>query len=109
MADYLRETDLRYCTAKLRVPAVIKPQMHTVVAAPVLTGLGEIMESHDTICRKSQVTSRLGSGHMRLGTWNPQSQKHIESLPPDIVPDSSLIKKLKPVKPESFYLCKSSP
>jgi len=43
-ADDFRVRDLKYGTAEMRVPAVVKPQANMVVASPAPTILGELIE-----------------------------------------------------------------
>jgi len=51
------------------------------------------------------VTSRPGSGQMRLGSEKPQSHKFIPVLSAGMVTDSMPIQKANPVEPISFYPC----
>ena len=69
-AYYLRQRDMKYWMAELKVPAVVKPQTDTTAATPSLTTFGELMQMLDIVCgqsQKPQVTSRPGSSQLRLG------------------------------------------
>jgi len=69
-ADYFRESDKKYSTFHLWVPAVVQPQTDDDTAAPTQTTFRELMECLDIVPGLSQMpqgTSRLGSSHMRLG------------------------------------------
>lgn len=48
-ADYVHESNLKYSTAKLRVPVVTKLQKNKIVATPAETTIGELIESIVTI------------------------------------------------------------
>jgi len=99
-ADYLSERATYYSAAELKVTAVVMPQTDSIVATPSQTTIRELMQSLDIVPRQSRMphrTCRPGSSQMRLGSGRPQSQKRIA------LPDSSLINKLKPVDPVSFY------
>jgi hypothetical protein len=64
------------------------------------------MESLDIvpgISQRPQGTSRPGSCHIRLGSVKPQSESSIPSGEPAAEPDSSMLLKVTPVKPVSFY------
>jgi hypothetical protein len=102
-ADYVRERDKKYGTSKLRVPAVVQPQTNHDAPPHQPTTLAELIGSLDIVPRISQVTSRPGSTHMRLGSVKPQSKSTIPSVEPAAEPDSSPLLKVKPVKPVSFY------
>jgi hypothetical protein len=47
--DYFREREMNYATAKLRVPAVVKPQIDTTAATPSPTTVGEHFQNHDIV------------------------------------------------------------
>jgi len=64
-ANYFCATDMKYRTAELKVPAVVKPQIDTTTATPSLTTFGECMHFVDIVPGQSQmsaVTSGPGSG-----------------------------------------------
>ena len=66
---------MRYGTAELKVPAVVKPQMDMSTATPSRMTGGEHMQTTDTVRGQSEmpaVTSRPGSSQMRLGSKKPQ-------------------------------------
>jgi len=107
-ANYFGERDMKYETAKLNVPAVVKSQLDMTAATPSLTTFGEDILTLDVIGGQSQmlpVTSRPGSIEMRLGSEKPQLHKFILVLSHDLPPDSTPIQDAKPVKPITFYPC----
>lgn len=111
-ADYFRESNKEYWMAKSKVPAVLKPQREKVAAKPAPRTCQELIKILCISPRNSQMaegTSRQGSCHMKLGSGKPQSHICIASLPPNVLPDSSLMKKDKVVEPVSFYLCMQPP
>jgi len=63
------------------------------------------MESLDIVRGISEVTSRPGSSHIRLGSVKPQSKSSIPSGEPAAEPDSSPLLKAKSVEPVSFHPC----
>ena len=72
MANYFRETDKKYRTTELKVPAVVQSQREEDATCFAPTTFGEPMETLDSIPGKSQmpqVTSRPGSSQWRLGLW----------------------------------------
>ena len=74
-ADYFCESVVKYGMAAFQVPAIVQPQMNEVVAMPVTTTLGGLMETHHIGPRTLQMprgTSRPGSRHLRLGSGKPQ-------------------------------------
>jgi len=107
-ADYFRERDKKYGTAKSRVPVVVQPQTDDEASAPPPTTFGELMERLDIVPGISQMpqgTSRPGSSHIRLGSVRPQSNTTLSSLEPAAEPDTLPLLKAKPVEPVSFYPC----
>jgi hypothetical protein len=105
-ADYFRERDKKYGTTELRVPAVVQPQTMDNAPAPRPATFGELMESLEIVPRISQWPqgpSRPGSSHIRLGSVTPQLQSSIPSGEPAAEPYSSMLPKVKPVEPVSFY------
>jgi len=52
-----------------------------------------------------QLTSRQGSGQMRLGSEKPHADNRIAPPMPTKEPDSSQIENAKPYQPISCYLC----
>jgi len=104
-ADCLRVRHMRYGSADLKVPAVVKPQIDKSSVTPPPTTFGQLKEMPDVLLGKLQTqqrTSRPGSCCMRYGSGKAQSHKHEESLLPIMAPDSSTFKKSKPVQPFSF-------
>jgi len=64
-----------YWNTKLRVPAVVKPQIDKTAATPSPTTFGGHMQTLDIVRGQSPmtaVTSRPGSSQMRLGSESPQ-------------------------------------
>jgi hypothetical protein len=107
-ADYFREQDKKYGTTELKVPAVVQPQSNDDSPAPLPATFGELMESLDIvpgISQRPQGTSRPGSSHTRLGSVKPQSKSFIPGGEPAAEPDSSMLLKVKPIEPVSFYPC----
>ena len=111
IANYFRERNMKYGTAKLMVPAVVKPQTDTAAATPLLTTFGDLMQIVDIIPGQSQMpqgTFRPGSNQMRLGSEKPQSYTDIASLLLDVVANSSPIENgraLEPVSIDPRILC----
>jgi len=107
-ANYFRETDMKYGTAELKVPAVVTPRIDTTVASASLTTAGEHMQTVDIVRGQLEmpaVTSQPGSSRMRLGSEKPQSNKFIPVLSLDVATDSMPMQDAKPVEPVSFYPC----
>jgi len=105
-ANYFRQRDMRYGTAELKVPAVVKPQMETTAATPSPITVGERMQTPEIFRGQSEmpaVTSRPGSSQMRLGSEKPQSHKFISVLSHGMATDSMPIEHANPVEPVSFY------
>jgi len=74
--NYFCERNIKYGTAKLKVPVVVKPQIDTTTAPPSPTTVREHMQTPAIVCRQSEmraVASRPGSSQMRLGLGKPQS------------------------------------
>jgi len=91
-ADYFHARDTKYCTTKLRVPAIVQPLTRDDTPAPPPTTFGELMESLDIVPRilqRPQGTSRRGSSQIRLGSVKLQSKSSIPSGEPAAEPDSS--------------------
>jgi len=106
--DYFRERDKKYGSTALRVPAVVQPQTNDDPPAPLPATFGELMESLDIvpgICQRPQGTSRPGSSHIRLDSVKPLSKSLIPGGEPGAEPDSSMLLKVKPIEPVSFYPC----
>jgi len=107
-ADYFREQDKKYGTAKSRVPVVVQPQSDDHPLAPPPVTFGELMERLDIVPGISQMpqgTSQPGSSHIRLGSVKPQSNTTISGLEPAAEPDTLPLLNAKPVEPVSFYHC----
>jgi hypothetical protein len=76
VAEYFRESDMKYESTELKVPAVGKPQRDSTAARPSPTTFGEVMQALDIVPGQSQllhVTSRQGSSQMTLGSGKPQT------------------------------------
>jgi len=111
-ANYFGERDMRYGTAELKVPAVVKPQIETTAATPSPITVGEHMQTPEIVRGKSEmpaVTSRPGCSQMRLGSEKPQLHKFIFVLSPGMATDSMPIQDAIPVEPVSFYPCMKHP
>jgi hypothetical protein len=107
-ANYCPERDMKYGTSKLKVLAVVKPQIDTTAATPWQTAVGEHMPRLDIIEGHSEmpaVTSRPGSGQMRLCSEKSQSHQLILVLSPDVATNSMPIQDAKPIEPLSLYPC----
>ena len=68
-ANYFHEIIMKYGSAELKVPAVVKPQIHTTSATPSPTTFGKRMQTLDIVHEQSQmpaVTSQPGSTQFRL-------------------------------------------
>jgi hypothetical protein len=69
-ADYMHERCIKYGTAELMVPAIVKPQTDPTAAIPLPTTFGELMQMLDISPGQSQMplgTSQPGSSQMGLG------------------------------------------
>jgi hypothetical protein len=107
-ADCFCERDKKYCTSKLRVPAVVQPQTNDDAPPPEPTTFGDLRDSLDIvrgISQRPQGTSRPRSTHIRLGSVKPQSKLSICTGVPAVEPDSSTLLKAKPVQPVRFDPC----
>jgi len=74
-ANYFCERYMRYGTAELMVPAVIKPHIDSTTATPSPITVGEHMQTPDIVRGQSEmpaVTPRPGSSQMSLGSEKPQ-------------------------------------
>ena len=56
-ANYFLESDMKYGTAELKVPAVVKHQIDTTAATPSPTTCGEHMQTHDIVREPSPMTA----------------------------------------------------
>ena len=107
-ANYFRETDMKYGTAELRVPAVVMTQIDTTAATTPPKSFGEHMHTVDIVRVQWQilaVTSRPGSSRIRLGSEKPQLPKFLLVHLPDPVPHLALIHDAMPVEPVSLHPC----
>ena len=107
-ANYFRQRDQKYGTAESRVQVVVQPQTDDDASAPPLTTFGELMERPDIVPGISQMlqgTSRLRSGHIRLGSVKQQSNTSVSGLEPAAEPNMSPLLNAKPVEPVSIYPC----
>jgi len=107
-ADYFRERDMKYGTAKSRVPVVVQPQPDDDASAPPPTTFGELMERLDIVPGISQMpqgTSRPGSSHIWLGSVKPHLHTTISGLEAAAEPDMLPLLKAKTVDPVCFYPC----
>ena len=108
-ANNFHERDKKYGMTKLKVPTVVQQQTADDAASTGPTTVGEPMETLDTIPRKSQMpqlTTPPGSSQMRLDSGQPQTRKHILSIPPNIAADSLPTRKSMLVELVSSYGCK---
>ena len=107
-ANFIHERDQKYGTAKLSVPAVVKPQMDMTATTPSLAAFGVLMQTLDMVPGNSQMpgeTSRRGSSQVGLGLEKPQSHNLAPILSSDMAPNSTPIKDAKHVEPVSIYPC----
>jgi len=103
---------VKYGTAKLKVPAVVTPQIDMTAESASPTTAGEHMQTLDIIQGQLEmpaVTSQPGSSQMRLGSEKPHSNKFIPVLLPDASTDSTPMQDAKLVEPVSFYPCIKHP
>jgi hypothetical protein len=99
---------MKYETAKLKVPVVVKPQIETTAATPSPMTFGEHLQTLENVQEQLEmpaVTSRPGSSQLRLSSEKPQSQKLIPVLLPGTATDSMPIQNGTPVEPVRSYLC----
>jgi len=110
--DYICERDKMYGMTELMVPAVIQSPTADDAGLSALTTFAEPIKSLDRVpgkLRMSQVTSRPGSSHMRLGLRKHQTHEPILSLRPAPMPGSSADQESKHVKPVGLNPCISHP
>jgi hypothetical protein len=103
---------MRYWTAELNVPAVVKPQIDTTAAIPSPITVGEHMQTPEIVHGQSEmaaVTAWPGSGQMGLGSEKSRSRKVIPVLSPGMVTDLMLIQDGNPLEPVSVYPCMKNP
>jgi len=106
IANYFRVRDMMYGTAKVKVLAVVKPQIETTAATTPPSICAEHMQTLEIILRESQmpaVISRLGCSQLRLGSQNRQLHKFLPILLPDAAPNLTLIQDAMPVELLSVY------
>jgi len=58
-AGYFCDTDIKYGTTELRVPAVVKPQTDMSVATPSPTAYGELIQVLDIVPRQAQMPQAM--------------------------------------------------
>jgi len=107
-AKYIRERDMKYETAQLQLPAVVKPQIDMTEATPSPTTYGELLLTLDIVCEQSQmpaVTSWQWSSQMMLYLEKPLSYIFIPVFSTDVVPNPISIEDAKPVEQVRFYPC----
>jgi len=112
VAQYFRDREKKQGTIELMVPAVFQYQMADNVASSVPTSFGEPMETPDNVPKKLQmvkVTSRPGSSHMTLGSWQLQTHERILSRLTASMPYWSQIQQSKHNEPLSFNPCIARP
>jgi len=105
-ANHRRKRDMRYRTAKLKVPAVVKPQIDTTAGTPSPIEVGEHMQTPEIVQGQLEmpaVTSWPGSRQIRLGSEKPQSHKLIPVLSPSMDSDSMPIQDSNPIEHLSLY------
>jgi hypothetical protein len=91
-ANYCCEREMKYATAKLKVPAVVKPQIDMTAGTASSTTAGKHLHTLDIVRGQSEmraVTAQPGCSQMRPGSEKPQSNTFILVLSPD--PASDLI------------------
>jgi hypothetical protein len=91
-ANYIFKKDKKYSSTKLKVTTVIQPQSAYDATSSGPTIVDECMETIDCLpleSEMSQLTSRPGSIHMRLGSRKPHTYKQILSLLPNAVTNAS--------------------
>jgi len=106
--DSSGESDMKYETAELMVPAVVKPQTAKTAATPSPTTFEEHMQTLDIVPGQSQIlqgTSQPGSSQMRLCSGKSQSKKGIISLPPGTAPNSSTTEQSKHGEHVIYHPC----
>jgi len=111
-ANYIRERDIKYGTAELKVPAIVHHQIDPIAATPSPTTFGEHMKTLEIVSGQSQmpaVASRPGSCQMRLDSEKPQSDQLMLLSSPVVESDWTPILDRKPVEPVIFYTCIKHP
>jgi hypothetical protein len=99
-ANYFYERDMRYGTAELQVPVVVKPQIDSTTATPSLITVGEHMQTPEIVRGQLEmpaVSSRPGRSQRRMGSDNPHSHKFRPVLSPSMASDSIPIQDANPV------------
>jgi len=82
-ADHFSETDMKYRTSALQVPAVVQQHTDDDAATAVPTPIGELLECLDIvpgILQMPEGTSRPGYGLNRLGLVKQQSNTSISTV-----------------------------
>jgi len=105
IADNFHQRHMKYWTAEIKVPYVVKPHTENDTAGSALQTFGELMETLDIAHQMLQGTPQQGCRHMRPGSGKQKWNKCIASLPTNAIPDSSPIMKAQSVEPVSVYPC----
>jgi len=107
-ADHFCESDKKYGSSKLMVPAIVQLETDDDAVAPAPTTFRKHLDCLEIVPRISQLphgTSRPASSHMRLVSMKMQSITSVSGLEPAAQRDTSPLLKAKPDKPASFYPC----
>jgi uncharacterized protein YozE (UPF0346 family) len=108
-ADYFDQRDKNDGTSEMRVPAIVQLQMNDDAFPAATKTFREVLVYLETVARISQMlqqTSQPGGSHIRLGSVKLQSHMSSSGIQPTSERNTSPLLKVKPVEPESFYLCK---
>jgi hypothetical protein len=92
---------MKYGTAELMVPAIVKPRTDTTTATSLLMTFGELIQTRDIVTGQSQMpqgTSRPRSSQMRLDSEEPHSQLETASFLSNAVANSSPIENAQGVE-----------
>jgi hypothetical protein len=105
-ADYFHESDKKYGTSALQVPAVIQQQTDINAPTPVPTTIGDLLDCLDIvpgISKLLQGTSRTGRSHIRLCSGKLQLNAGISDVGPTAKPDALANQTAKRAELVSFY------
>jgi hypothetical protein len=111
-ANYFCEGDVKYGTAELKVPVVVKPQIDMTGAIPSSITVAEHVQTPEIVRGQSEmpaVTSRPECSQQRMGLKQPQFHKSIPVLSPGTATDSMLRQDANRVEPVIFYPCMKNP
>jgi hypothetical protein len=106
--NYFHESDIKYGTAELNLPAVVKPQIDRTAATPSLTTCREHRQNVDIFRGQSQMpplTTQPGITQMMLRSETPKPQRIIAVLSTVVWTDLMTTHDPKDIEPVTIYPC----